>query len=174
MKKNLLGIFCGLALCLNLGYGQQVPGNPKLNLNSISSLQVEKAPSKLSPELKKLSDQNNGPKIQSLSIQLKPVSTTDGLDKYVQYHGNGVVVDVTVNGSMNNAKSELQKSGLRITGVYGRVISGIMPLSALSKLESLGSIQYARPAFKPVRPIRTNKSTNTTKTGRRIGNHAGD
>ena len=52
---------------------------------------------------------------------------------------------------MPAAKASLQQLGLKITGVYGRVISGIMPINALPKLKSISTIQFARPAYKPMR-----------------------
>ena len=166
MKKNLLKLLCGVLLCWNIT-NAQVPGNPKLKAPVETSLQVDKSPTKLSPELKKIAGQNNAPKIQSLSIQAKPVpAANDELDKYMQYRGNGVVVDVSVKGNVNAAKADLQKNGFQVTGVYGRVISGIIPLSSLGKLEALESIQYAKPAFKPTRPL---KSPSAQDKGKKSG-----
>ena len=109
----------------------------------------------MSPVLKTLAAKNNVAQIQSFSIQAKPVSMTGGMDKYIQYHNGGVVVDISVTGNVSAAKADLQKNGFQVTGVYGRVISGIMPLSSIGNLENLASVQYARPAFKPVRPPKT-------------------
>ena len=86
MKKNLLKLFCGVLLCWNIVYAQ-VPGNPKLKTPSVPSLSVDKYPTKLSPELNKIAGQSNTSKIQSLSIQAKPVPASDALDKYMQYRG---------------------------------------------------------------------------------------
>ncbi len=166
MKKNLLNFFCCLLSCSIMAQ-VQVPGNPKLQAPGEIILPVSKTPTKLSPELKNLAAKNNGAKIQSLSIQAKPVPTTGGLDKYIQYHGGGVVVDVSVKGNINTAKADLQKNGFQVTGVYGRVISGIIPLSSIDKLENLQSIQYAKPAFKPVLPF---KSASTKGNGKKSGN----
>jgi Subtilase family/Secretion system C-terminal sorting domain len=166
MKKNLLYFFCCLLTCPLMAQ-QQVPGNPKLQTQGQMILQVDKTPTKLSPELKNLAAVSNGPKFQSLSIQAKPVAPTGGLDKYIQYSRGGVVVDISVKGNVNTAKADLQKNGFQVTGVYGRVISGIIPLTSIDKLENLESIQYARPAFKPVRPF---KSASTKSNGKNSGN----
>jgi hypothetical protein len=133
---------------------KQVPGNSKLRIPDQMNLKVDKSPTKLSPVLKNLAAKNSGAQVQSFSIQAKPVSMTGGLDKYIQYHGGGVVVDISVKGNVNTAKADLQKNGFRVTGVYGRVISGIIPLSSINQLENLASVQYAKPAFKPVRPLK--------------------
>ncbi len=162
MKKNLLKLFCGVLLCWNIVYAQ-VPGNPKLKTPSVPSLSVDKYPTKLSPELNKIAGQSNTSKIQSLSIQAKPVPASDALDKYMQYRGGGVVIDVSVKGDVNTAKADLQKNGFQVTGVYGRVISGIIPVSSLGKLEGLASIQYAKPAFKPTRPLKSSSSQGNGK-----------
>ena len=164
MKKILLCLFCGLLLNWNISYGQ-VPGNPKLQAASAVPLSIDKSPTKLSPELKKMAGQSAGPQIQSLSVQKKPTPTNDALDKYMQYQGGGVVVDVSVKGDINAAKTDLQKNGFRITGVYGRVISGIVPIYALGKMETLSSIQYVKPAFKPLRPFKSADAKNGGKKG---------
>jgi hypothetical protein len=166
MKKNLLNFFCCLFSCSIMAQ-VQVPGNPKLQAPGEMILPVDKTPTKLSPELKNLAAKNNSAKIQSLSTQAKPVPSAGGLDKYIQYHGGGVVVDVSVKGNINTAKADLQKNGFQVTGVYGRVISGIIPLSSIDKLENLQSIQYAKPAFKPVLPFR---SASAKGNGKKSGN----
>ena len=166
MQKNLLIFFCCLLSCPLMAQ-RQVPGNPKLQTPGATILQIDKTPTKLSPVLKNMAAKNNGSQVQSFSVQAKPVSLTGGLDKYIQYHNGGVVVDISVNGNVSAAKADLQKNGFQVTGVYGHVISGIMPLASLENLESLESIQYAKPAFKPVRPIKTNY---TKGYGKKSGN----
>ncbi|MEJ0080570.1 MAG: hypothetical protein WDM78_06345 [Puia sp.] len=164
MKKFLLFLFFGFLLGWNITNGQ-VPGNPKLKANPSVALAVDKTPTKLSPELKKIAGQSSGPQIQSLSIQKKPVPANDALDKYMMYQGGGVVVDVSVKGDINAAKADLQKNGFRVTGVYGRIISGIVPVSSLGKMEALSSIQYVKPAFKPIRPFKSADAKNAGKKG---------
>ncbi len=56
---------------------------------------------------------------------------------------------------MATAKAALQKLGLQITGVYGRVISGLIPINALPQLGNIKAIQYARPALKTNAPVKT-------------------
>jgi len=168
MKKILLPVFCCLISC-SLMAQHQVAGNPRLKNPAANLSPVDKTPTKLSPELKKLAGANNVARAQSLIAQAKPLPAAGGLDKYIQYHKGGVVVDVSVKGSVSAAKSDLQKNGFQVTGVYGHVISGIIPLSSLNTLENLSSIQYAKPAFKPVRPFKcSNGNGNGNKSGNRI------
>src|SRR6185295_10483792 len=147
MKKKLLTLFFGLWCLLywNIDYAQ-VSGHPQLKSPSLTTVSPDKSPTRLSPELRKLTDQNNGPALRSLSVQANPVPANSALDKYLQMQGNGIVIDITVRGNINSAKADLQKMGLKVTGVYGRMISGIMPVANLPQLESISSIQYARPA----------------------------
>ncbi|MES1219991.1 MAG: S8 family serine peptidase, partial [Bacteroidota bacterium] len=74
----------------------------------------------------------------------------NALDKYLQVKGNQVVVDISVKGNITVAKTSLEKLGLNITGIYGRIISGLIPVNALPQLEALGSIQFVRAAYKPM------------------------
>ena len=61
-----------------------------------------------------------------------------------------VVNTFTVKDDVNTAKTELQSLGLQVTGVYGRVISGIIPIRSLPQLDSAASIRWARPSYKPM------------------------
>jgi hypothetical protein len=45
------------------------------------------------------------------------------------------------------------KNGFRITGVYGRVISGIVPVSAGKNGKPVIDSNMPKPAYKPVRPL---------------------
>jgi subtilisin family serine protease len=170
MRKLLLNPVCVvLSLCLfcwNNNFAQ-VPGNPRFQAPSQPLSGIDKSPTKLSPELKKLSEQNTVvPNLRRLNATVNPVPVNDALNKYMQIVGSGVVIDVTVKGDVNEARTALQKNGFQVTGVYGRVISGILPISALSQLETISSIQYARPAFKPIHP---NRSPNSAVHGKKPG-----
>jgi hypothetical protein len=77
------------------------------------------------------------------------------MNKYLQMIGGGIVIDVTVRGNMNTAKTALLQNGFKVTGEYGRVISGVLPVGSLPQIESIAAIQYARPAFKPIHPTRS-------------------
>jgi hypothetical protein len=83
----------------------------------------------------------------------------------MQIQGNGVVIDITARGNISTAVTELQKNGFKVTGIYGRMISGIMPVGSLSQLELISSVQYARPAFKPIHPVKAPGNSNKGKKG---------
>jgi subtilisin family serine protease len=168
MKKILPALYfaCSFLFCWKTNYGQ-VPGNPELiRINSMAT-PADKSPTRLSPELKKLSDQGNRPALRSLIA--KPGPANNGLDPYMQIQGNNIVIDVTVKGEMNAAKAELTKNGFKITGQYGRMLSGMLPIGSLPQIESISSIQYARPAFKPIQPMHSpRKSSGDKKPGKGV------
>ena len=154
MKRNLL--LCGsvcLLLCSVLPLHAQVKGDPPISAAQIDTGGLQKTSSKLSPELKKLSD-NYGARAKVAQSTKKPGSGDDGLDKYIQIRGDKVVVDITATGDVATAKAELKKLGFQVMASYGRVISGLMPISALTQLEAVTSIRFAKPAYKPLHQSR--------------------
>ena len=112
--------------------------------------QVQKITSTLSPDLKKLSVSYLTPKTKIAQSLGKPSASVDYFDKYMQIRGNKVVVDITVREDLSTAKAELQKLGATVTAMYGRMISALVPISALAQLEGSASIRFARPAYRPM------------------------
>ncbi|HTL10770.1 MAG TPA: hypothetical protein VL307_21000, partial [Chitinophagaceae bacterium] len=76
--------------------------------------------------------------------------TTDGLEQYIQLVNGAVVVDITVKEDLPGVTKRLQALGLQVTGSYGRVISGLLPVNAIPLLAIMPQVQYARPAYKPM------------------------
>ena len=148
MRKILLSTVCvGIAVLSCVQSRAQIKGDPVLRA-APQQQPVQKSPSRLSPALQKLYD--NTIAARKAAPGDKPVIPNDALDKYLQIKGDGVVVDITIKEDMAAAKAALLQLGLKITGVYGRVISGIIPISALPRLAAVNSIQFARPAYKPM------------------------
>ena len=152
MKKNLLSIAMGswafVLLSVNTVHAQ-VKGNPSFSGTVKQQSGTPKTSTTLSPELKKLSDQR-GPNAKIAESVGKPGVSTDALSKYMQVKGDRVVIDVTIKENLSSARAELQAMGFKETAVFGRVISGTISVSALSKLESSTTIRYAKPAYKPL------------------------
>jgi len=148
MRKMLLSITCAVVvMLLSVQIQAQVKGDPQLN-GTPQTLPIQKSNSKLSPALEKLYD--NTIAARKIDQGNKPGVTNDALDKLLQLKGDGIVVDITIKKDMATARAELQQLGLKITGEYGRVISGIIPITALPKLGSNSTVQFARPAYKPM------------------------
>lgn len=163
MKRNLrriLAVILVLVLSANGIVYAQIKGDPVFNGTVQQQSLVLKSGSRLSPDLKNLvSNPQQGAKIAESMAKPSIPAGGGSMNKFMQIKGNAVVVDITVREDINTAKSQLQKMGLRITGVFGRVISGIIPISALPQLESATSIQYARPAYKPMHQRMTQPKT---------------
>jgi subtilisin family serine protease len=160
MKKTLHGILlsCSFLLFFSMGTVQaQVKGDPAFGGVAAPQADLQKSPTKLSPDLKKLYDSYAAPKskIAESTKPSNPAANTTDFSRYMQIRGNSVVIDVTISDDLPSAKAELQKIGVTITAVYGRVISGTIPITALPQLEAASSIRWARPAYKPRHQRRT-------------------
>lgn len=69
--------------------------------------------------------------------------SSNSLARIVEEH---VVIDAVAAGDPKVLASELQKLGLKGTAVFGRMVSGRLPLSVILKLKDLQSLKFARPA----------------------------
>jgi len=57
-----------------------------------------------------------------------------------------VIVDAVAEGDAGALLSDLQQLGFEATGLWGRVVSGRLPVDALDELAALGSLRFARAA----------------------------
>lgn len=147
MSKNLLVAVCaGAGILFSFNTTAQVKGDPVLAA-SAQTVHIEKGGSKLSPELQKLADNATGTRKMLTAAEKAGIPNND-MNKYMQFKGDRVVVDITLKDDLH-AKVALQSLGLEVTGEYGRVISGFIPITALPKLAAIKSIQFARPSYKP-------------------------
>ncbi|MEO7768860.1 MAG: hypothetical protein ABIS01_15630, partial [Ferruginibacter sp.] len=145
MKKLLHVSICGLVMLLFTTHCySQITGDPQMQ-GSVQKLSAVKPSSNLSPALNNLHDNF------TLKAQKKGKTGTgsDVLQNLMQIRGDKVLVDFTAKGDPEAARAELQKMGVTITAVYGRVLSGLVPISLLPKLEGLATIRFAKPAYKP-------------------------
>ena len=65
----------------------------------------------------------------------------------VRVKDESVVVDIVAQGDVNMLKADLQALGMKNTSVYGRFISGHLPIAALESTASLTNLRFARPAY---------------------------
>ena len=68
----------------------------------------------------------------------------------MQIRGSMVVVDVTIKSNANVALAELEKMGFKVSSVFGRVISGMMPINAIPQLENASNVRFVKPAYAPM------------------------
>lgn len=146
LHTSILGIAMAL-LSVNGSYAQ-IKGDPQMKglpaPLSTSKFNTSKVASKVSPALVNLQKDYSAGKVLG-----KASPGSDALQNLMQIRGDKVLVDFTAKGDAEAARAELQKMGVTITSVYGRVLSGLVPISLLSKLESSNTIRFAKPAFKP-------------------------
>ncbi len=154
--KRCLPLFFLLALLYSPFIKAQIKGNP-----SFSGSVVSPAPAKtaniLNPDLQKLAAGQSPVQFKLSAATKKAVSTNPSaattnlsFEKFLQFKGDRVVIDVTVKDDLGSAKAELTKLGAKITAVYARTISAEIPVSALSQLDHSSSIRWAHPAYKPM------------------------
>ncbi len=148
-----LRFFCGSAIMLlsvNAGFSQ-IKGDPKMQ-GKMQQLNIPKTSSKLSPALISLHEKS----VPGFQNRANPNSIPDAMQNYMQVKGDKVLVDFTAKDDVNVTKTSLEKMGVRITGVYGRVISGYVPVTLLPQLETVSSLRYVKPAYKPMhQPLKT-------------------
>lgn len=148
MKRKLRAFFCtcvfGLAIC---GAAHaQIKGNPQLKGAKPLSIDKTQKASKLSSDLRNLYNDVTNPS----TARAKKSPARDSLYQMMQVRGDKIVVDITINGDAETARAELEKAGAEITGIYGRMISAIVPIRALPQLEKTASLRFVRPAYSRV------------------------
>ncbi len=141
-----------LLFLLSFGSGYaQVKGNPVFGGVAAPPFDMQKSPTRISPDLKKLYENYSSVRSKAIESTGKPTPiNANSLNKYMQIRGDRVVVDVTIKDDMSAAKAELLKMGMTITGTFGRVISGTIAINSLPQLEAASSIRFARPSYKPL------------------------
>lgn len=150
MIKTLLTISYGCALILltSLKINAQVEGNPRLNALPVPQDPMNKSSSKLSEPLTKLYE-SYAP-ASSLKADAKSNLSLEDIPmmKYMQIKGDRVLVDITVKEYNNKTRLQLENMGLKINAVYGRVVSGTVPIASLPLFESAGIIKFMKASYR--------------------------
>jgi hypothetical protein len=63
-----------------------------------------------------------------------------------------VVIDAVASGDVTALKADLEGLGMQDAVAFGRIVSGRLPVSAISALNGLASLQFARPAHATTHP----------------------
>ena len=58
-----------------------------------------------------------------------------------------IVIDVVASGDVESLVQELTVLGMENISVYGRMISGLMPVSSLDKTAAIATLKFARPSY---------------------------
>lgn len=134
-----------LLFFLTVSYAQ-IKGDPEM-MGEVKPVMDSHSSSKLSPSLKALHEKFTL-KLQNKEGEKKGVADAN-LEKFMQLKGDNVLIDITAKSDINLTKKQLQKLGVTITAVYGRVISGYAPIKILPQLENETTIRFVKPAYKP-------------------------
>jgi subtilisin family serine protease len=160
MKRIFPGmLYAGAVLCMQLPLQAQVQGNPSLKIIPRQAV-VEKTASRLNPDLQQLYDQTIPGTKAPGNDRLPRVDNITA--PYIQVKDNEVVVDITLKENTAGAQLSLRRTGVKITGSYARLVSGIIAVSALPALQNLPVVQYIKPAY---RPLHQGRVQNNCKTG---------
>jgi len=61
--------------------------------------------------------------------------------------GGSVAIDAAASGNAEALAADLRALGAENVTVYGRMVSGRLPITAIRALQDLSSLQFARPAY---------------------------
>ncbi|SDK97699.1 Por secretion system C-terminal sorting domain-containing protein [Catalinimonas alkaloidigena] len=86
------------------------------------------------------------PKQSLRTLQVVPFQPKTGLLQVVDGY---VVVEATAEGSGADLLADLQAKGLKNGVQFGRMVSGLMPIEALTSLDEVTSLRFMSPAYKP-------------------------
>jgi Ca2+-binding RTX toxin-like protein len=114
-----------------------------LALQNLVKLSKEGPLSKLSSDLSELFTGIDPLNSQGNSLSLKPQSS-------LQVIGSRVVIEAIADTNSGQLLSDLKALGLEQSAVFGRVISGVIPINALDQVAALPSLRFVRPAYKPI------------------------
>lgn len=67
--------------------------------------------------------------------------------KLVRVKNEKVIIDAVAKGDVDQLVSELEALGMENTAVFGRVVSGRLPIAALEQVSRLGALKLARSAY---------------------------
>ncbi|HTO13446.1 MAG TPA: S8 family serine peptidase, partial [Candidatus Binatia bacterium] len=101
---------------------------------------------KVSPDLVSLYQERLMPRPSQAAApaEAEPLATSAGTLTVAQ---DWVTIDAAASGDPGALLGDLAAIGLVGGASHGRMVSGLLPISAISALENLGSLQFVRPAY---------------------------
>jgi hypothetical protein len=91
--------------------------------------------------------------INSSSLQSTNLQSTNGLianQSFLQITGDNVAIEATADTDLDQLLTDLQSLGLQQSFAFGRVISGVIPISELGNVAALSSLRLVRPVYQPI------------------------
>ena len=109
---------------------------------------------KLSSDLATLFTGLNPPSLQSTTgINPSSLQSTTGLiadQSFLQITGDNVAIEATADTNPDQLLTDLQSLGLQQSLAFGRVVSGVIPISELGNVAALSSLRLVRPVYQPI------------------------
>jgi len=125
-----------------------VPGDVTvLKLTVPKELQGAKGPQKVNGGLTILYDEYQTWKAGTAGRAPGAVPAFQSKNKFVTVVDGYVVIDAAASGDPEQLRADLERLGLKNGAVYGRMVSGRIPITVLKQMDALGSLKFARPAY---------------------------
>jgi hypothetical protein len=96
---------------------------------------------KVGPALAQLQEEHAAALKQGLRATFTPSNPL------MRVSGGWVSIDAVASGDANALRADLEALGLQKTAIFGHMVSGLFPISALGNMAALSSLQFARPAY---------------------------
>jgi subtilisin family serine protease len=142
IKVTLLVI---VTLSFTNAMGEQIPTfslpNNRSSRDDIAT--KESMLAKLGLELTELHDEY----LSYLENVEKPERGFSSRNKQLRVTDDTVVIDAVASGDVDILKSELEGLGMQNIGVFGRVVSGQLPIIAIGDMAELDDLKFARPSL---------------------------
>ncbi len=125
-----------------------VPGDVKvLKLTLPKELQRAKGPQKVNGGLTILYDEYQAWEARTAGRAPGTVSAFQSKNKFVTVIDGYVVIDAVASGDPEHLRADLERLGLKNGAIYGRMVSGQIPITVLKQMDALGSLKFVRPAY---------------------------
>ena len=125
-----------------------VPGDVKvLKLTVPKELQGAKGPQKLNGGLTILYDEYQAWEASTAGRAPGAVPAFQPKIKFITVVDDYVVIDAAASGDPEQLRADLERLGLKNGAVYGRMVSGQIPITMLKQMDALESLKFARPAY---------------------------
>ena len=125
-----------------------VPGDVTvLKLTVPKELQGAKGPQKVNGGLTILYDEYQAWEASTAGRAPGAVPAFQPKIKFITVVDDYVVIDAAASGDPEQLRADLERLGLKNGAVYGRMVSGQIPITMLKQMDALESLQFARPAY---------------------------
>jgi Cep192 domain 4/Subtilase family len=133
------------ALSLSDARSEQIPAFnlPRSGISLEDASKSEGMMAKVGLELNEL----NYEYLSYLEKVEEPQKGFSSRNKQLRMTNDTVVIDAVASGAVGVLKSELEGLGMQNVGVFGRVVSGQLPIIAINGMAELDDLKFARPSL---------------------------